>query len=70
MSMKVVGENQMIKPLYITDRQFFKWTPGAIDCYNRGCNCEGCPIKRVMESHCWMKSSVMLLVREIGKPNE
>lgn len=48
-----------------------KWTEGSVYCYERGCNCQGCYIKDLIESMpCKMKSSVMELVRKFGKPQE
>lgn len=44
------------------------WTPQAIDCYNRGCNCSGCIMPKIMESECLMKITVIELIKKIGKP--
>ena len=49
-----------------------RWTPTAIDCYKRGCNCEGCYYKDFFNGssqRCQMKASVLELVRTIGTPN-
>ncbi len=49
-----------------------RWTPTAIECYKRGCNCEGCFYKDFFSgsSHkCQMKAAVLELVRVIGTPN-
>lgn len=47
------------------------WTEGSIYCYKRGCNCQGCYMKDLIESMpCRMKSAVLELVRKFGKPNE
>lgn len=49
-----------------------RWTPAALECYKRGCNCEGCFYKDFFNgsSHrCQMKASVLELVRVIGTPN-
>src|SRR5574344_579371 len=49
-----------------------RWTPTAIDCYKRGCNCEGCFYKDFFSGStqkCQMKASVLELVRVIGTPN-
>ncbi len=42
------------------------WTESAIDCYLRGCVCEGCDIPR--PENCRMKDSVLALVRQYGNP--
>lgn len=44
------------------------WTQQAIECYERGCNCDGCYIKEVLETRCVMKAAVIELVRRYGKP--
>lgn len=47
------------------------WTTGAVQCYERGCNCEGCPTKEYITSQkCVMKYSVMELVKKFGKPTK
>ena len=48
-----------------------RWTPTALECYKRGCNCEGCYYKSFFEGSsqkCQMKASVLELVRVIGTP--
>jgi hypothetical protein len=45
-----------------------QWTESAIECYQRGCNCQDCPIPHPTES-CYMKTFVLLLVKTIGTPN-
>ena len=45
------------------------WTPSAVACYKCGCNCSICDIPRPTE-HCYMKSTVLDLVRKIGSPEE
>lgn len=48
-----------------------KWTEDSVYCYERGCNCQGCYMKDLIESiPCQMKKSVMELVRKFGKPQE
>jgi len=47
----------------------YNWTPQAIDCYKRGCVCEGCSVKYTLDT-CKMKQYVLKLVRAIGKPPE
>ena len=49
-----------------------RWTPTALDCYKRGCNCEGCFYKDFFSGSsqkCQMKASVLELVRVLGTPN-
>lgn len=46
-----------------------RWTPTAIDCYKRGCDCAGCFFNDFLESSkCQTKASVLELVRVIGRP--
>lgn len=45
-----------------------RWTEDAINCYKRGCVCSGCPIKNLISSKCFMKASVIELVKKIGIP--
>ena len=45
------------------------WTKAAIDCYNRGCVCRGCPMSK-LETGCRMKGSVIELVRKFGAPQD
>ena len=43
-----------------------RWTPTALECYKRGCNCEGCFYKDFFSGSsqkCQMKASVLELVR-------
>ncbi len=49
-----------------------RWTTTALECYKRGCNCEGCFYKDFFSGSsqkCQMKASVLELVRVIGAPN-
>lgn len=49
-----------------------RWTPTALDCYKRGCNCEGCFYKDFFSGSsqkCQMKASVLELVRVLGTPD-
>lgn len=46
-----------------------KWTESSMFCYRRGCNCEGCYIKDVLETHCFMKKAVLALVKKYGAPS-
>ena len=45
-----------------------RWTIDAINCYKRGCVCEGCPIQNLISSKCFMKASVIELVKVLGAP--
>lgn len=51
-----------------------RWTATAIDCYNRGCICEGCPIYEEIfkgtGNKCRMKQTVIESVRLFGAPKE
>ena len=48
-----------------------RWTPSAVECYQRGCICSNCPIKELIKSQkCQMKASVIELVRLYGIPNK
>ena len=48
------------------------WTTDAINCYKRGCICEGCPIREMIKSlsRCQMKATVLELVRIHGIPTK
>lgn len=46
-----------------------RWSQTALDCYLRGCVCEGCLLSEIIESSkCHMKAAVIELVRIYGKP--
>lgn len=45
-----------------------RWTPSAIECYRRGCRCQGCTINLILGKRCRMKNSVIELVRQLGTP--
>lgn len=47
-----------------------RWTQSSIDCYNRGCVCNGCFYQKVMSTPCMMKTTVLELVKLYGKPDE
>lgn len=47
-----------------------KWTMGAKFCYRRGCTCQGCYVKDIMETGCFMKMAVFKLVQKFGAPTE
>ena len=44
------------------------WTPTAIECYQRGCNCNGCGIQELISEKFQMKNTVIGLVKTLGKP--
>lgn len=46
------------------------WTETSIDCYRRGCRCEGCYLKDTLETPCMMKFAVIDLVTKFGAPKE
>ena len=49
-----------------------RWTPTALECYKRGCNCDGCFYSDFFSAtaqKCQMKASVLELVRVLGKPD-
>ena len=52
------------------NEKMLHWTPSAVDCYERGCICEGCPIFLIIETECVMKITVLELVKTLGKPPE
>lgn len=45
-----------------------RWTPLAIECYERGCVCENCFYKNILNNNCQMKATVLELVRILGIP--
>ena len=49
-----------------------RWTPSAVECYQRGCICEGCPIREMVKSlgKCQMKAAVLELVKIHGIPTK
>ena len=49
-----------------------RWTNTALECYKRGCVCEGCfysDFFNTSNQTCQMKASVLELVRVLGKPD-
>ena len=49
-----------------------RWTITAVECYKRGCTCEGCFYNDFFSGtyhKCQMKASVLELVRVIGTPD-
>lgn len=55
---------------YTSNNNLIKWTTGAIDCYNRGCVCNGCPTYQIIGKQCQMKKAVIGLVAKFGKPEK
>lgn len=53
---------------FIKTPELKRWTKAAIYCYERDCICSDCFYKRVMESECQMKDTVLALYRKFGKP--
>lgn len=47
-----------------------RWTKAAVYCYRRGCVCDGCYYKNVLETECSMKLSVLKLYRVLGEPQD
>jgi hypothetical protein len=48
-----------------------RWTKAAVDCYQRGCVCQGCYYSdffRGSPQRCQMKATVLELVRVLGIP--
>lgn len=48
-----------------------RWTHTAIECYKRGCVCNGCFYSEFFSGNsqrCQMKATVLELVRVLGKP--
>lgn len=51
---------------------FRRWTQTSIDCYKRGCVCSGCFYSDFFKGSpqkCQMKSTILELVRVLGKPD-
>lgn len=49
-----------------------RWTPTALECYKRGCVCEGCFYNDFFSAaaqKCQMKTAVLDLVKTIGAPD-
>ena len=49
-----------------------RWTITSIECYERGCQCDGCPTyKYCSQEHCnfILKLVVIKLVRMLGRPS-
>ena len=54
--------------MHIKEYTVQRWTQSAVDCFNRGCVCSGCPTYELIGKRCQMKNSVRLLVRKFGNP--
>ena len=69
----IVGDNKLFRSRDMGRAVAVRrWTQTALECYKRGCNCEGCFYKDFFSSSsqkCQMKASVLELVRVIGTPN-
>ena len=50
------------------DSIYYHWTKTAIECYEIGCWCSKCKLRKIIESPCYMKETVITLVRNIGRP--
>lgn len=52
--------------------RYKRWSKSAIECYERGCVCAGCPYQYYFFSQqkCQMKNVVIELVRELGAPDK
>lgn len=44
------------------------WTESAIECYERGYNCFGCPTQEIISEKCRMKDAVLNLIQIKGLP--
>lgn len=53
----------------VTENNLLRWTRQAVECYERGCVCEGCSIKKETSiKNCKMKACVLELAKKFGKP--
>lgn len=50
--------------------KYRRWSKTAIECYRRGCNCSGCPVKDLFTEECRMKEAVLFLVSKNGAPTD
>jgi hypothetical protein len=54
------------------NHKIMRWTQQAIDCFNRGCVCAGCPVYEYYFKEtgrkCRMKAAVIESVRLFGAP--
>ena len=51
-------------------KTLIKWTPQAIDCFERSCDCEGCIINMSLETKCKMKNIISTIYEQCGYPPE
>lgn len=58
----------MLDLSHVPAKKYRRWSQDAINCYNRGGVCRGCPILDIIEGNCYMKAAVMELVRVLGAP--
>lgn len=53
-----------------SDINIRRWTRSAMECYIRGCNCNGCPINELYCKlngwTCEMKAAVLATVQKLG----
>ena len=61
--------------IYLSDKRklkiqesLIKWTPQAIECFERDCNCTDCEINEVLETQCVMKHIVRKIYEKCGYP--
>lgn len=47
-----------------------RWTDGAVECYSRGCVCDGCIMRDIFKWSCQMKKTVSNLVKYHGAPKK
>lgn len=52
----------------VNKNRYIRWTQGAVECYQRGCVCEGCLTGQIMEQRCRMKITVRELIKRLGAP--
>ena len=45
-----------------------RWTKEAFYCWQRNCICDGCYNKKILETECRMRKTVIALVRVFGLP--
>lgn len=60
-------KNKSTNKKYNVEVKELKWNISSINCYKRGCVCNGCEYSNLSEQ-CKMKSAVIELVRVLGRP--
>ncbi len=45
-----------------------RWTRQAAKCYKIGCDCSKCQVNDIMKNRCFMRKTVLVLVRKFGVP--